>query len=299
MAFKITKQENFSYASPQEMYQDNKLKKIMGLLDYQAAMLEKYIEKYDRKILAMELPTGSGKTLVGLLIGEFRRLKNKEKIVYLCPTNQLVNQVVSHANEKYGLKATAFCGKQKEYNPKDKSSYMLANTIAVTTYSSFFAQNSFFSNADIIIMDDVHSSEDYIISNWTLELKKGTLEFSQIVELLRDIIDDNDYHYLTSDDLSADNRAWTNIVPMPLLAPKLTNILNIIRTNLSDGNNYYSFSRIEENLEECNMYLSSTSIMIRPWIAPTLTIPAFKATKQKILRLLPKITTTHYFGIML
>lgn len=68
MAFKTRKKEEFSYASPQEMYQDNKLKKIMGPLDYQAAMLDLYIKNIDQKTVALELPTGSGKTLVGLLI---------------------------------------------------------------------------------------------------------------------------------------------------------------------------------------------------------------------------------------
>lgn len=37
MAFKTRKKEVFLYSSPQEMYQDNKLKKIMGPLDYQVA----------------------------------------------------------------------------------------------------------------------------------------------------------------------------------------------------------------------------------------------------------------------
>lgn len=32
MAFKTRKKEDFFYSSPQEMYQDNKLKKIMGPL---------------------------------------------------------------------------------------------------------------------------------------------------------------------------------------------------------------------------------------------------------------------------
>ena len=49
MAFKTRKKEEFSYSSPQEMYQDNKLKKIMGPLDYQAVMLDKYIENYDER----------------------------------------------------------------------------------------------------------------------------------------------------------------------------------------------------------------------------------------------------------
>ncbi len=49
------------------------------------------------KDVALQLPTGSGKTLVGLLIGEWRRRKFKDKVVYLCPNKQLVHQAVSQA----------------------------------------------------------------------------------------------------------------------------------------------------------------------------------------------------------
>lgn len=164
MAFKTRKREEFSYTSPQEMYQDNKLKKIMGPLDYQAAMLDSYMENENRKTIALELPTGSGKTLVGLLIGEYRRRKNKEKVLFLCLTNQLVHQVVEQANSKFGLRAIAFCGKQRDYRPKDKTSFLMADAIGVTTYSSFFALYSFFEDTDVLIMDDVHSCEDYILS---------------------------------------------------------------------------------------------------------------------------------------
>ena len=118
MKFKTGKKEEFLYSSTQEMYQDNKLKKIMGPLDYQTSMLNLYIQNMDKKTVALELPTGSGKTLVGLLIGEYRRRKNKEKVLFLCPTNQLVHQVVQQSNLKYGLRAVAFCGKQKNYSPK-------------------------------------------------------------------------------------------------------------------------------------------------------------------------------------
>lgn len=51
-------------------------------------------EALNKTNIALELPTRSGKTLIGLLIGEFRRRKYREKVVYLCPTNQLVHQTV-------------------------------------------------------------------------------------------------------------------------------------------------------------------------------------------------------------
>lgn len=54
----------------------------MGPLDYQAAMLDLYIKNVDKKTVALELPTGSGKTLVGLLIGEYRRRKIKKKYCF-------------------------------------------------------------------------------------------------------------------------------------------------------------------------------------------------------------------------
>lgn len=146
MAFVTKKRTVFNYQSPVAMYHDNKSanKTIMGLLDYQRDMLEEYMKQYSAKNIAIELPTGSGKTLVGLVIGEFRRRKEHEKVVFLCPTNQLVNQVVEHANSKYGIKAIAFCGKQSEYSDKIKTDFLRTEAIAVTTYSSLFVQNTFF-----------------------------------------------------------------------------------------------------------------------------------------------------------
>ena len=284
MAFKIKKKESFSYLTPQEMYQDNKLKKIMGPLDYQASMLDLYMDHIDKKTIALELPTGSGKTLVGLLIGEFRRRKNKEKVLFLCPTNQLVNQVVKQANSKYGLKAIAFCGKQKDYQLKDKNSFVMAEAIGVTTYSSFFSCKTFFNDVDIIIMDDIHSCEDYIISNWTIQIDNDSSVFIEIANLIKPFISEIDYSNLTEDIYTNDAVSWCNMVPIPLLYDKIQEIYGILKQGLEYGtSNYYAFCRIAENLQECNIYISNKRILIRPWIAPTMTFEPFYKAKQKIL----------------
>lgn len=284
MAFKIRKREVFSYSSPQDMYQDNKLKKIMGPLDYQTAMLDLYIKNMEKRTVALELPTGSGKTLVGLLIGEYRRRKNKEKILFLCPTNQLVHQVVEQANLKYGLKAIAFCGKQKDYSPKDKSSFLMSEALGVTTYSSFFALNSFFKDVDVLIMDDVHSCEDYIISNWTIQIDSETTIFTEIAELLKNCISEVDYKYLLEEEYLPDVASWCNMLPMPLALNKLNELQLILQHGIESGtSNFYAYSRISENLQECNIYIANRKILIRPWIAPTMSFKAFADAKQRIL----------------
>ena len=284
MKFKTGKKEEFLYSSPQEMYQDNKLKKIMGPLDYQTSMLNLYIQNMDKKTVALELPTGSGKTLVGLLIGEYRRRKNKEKVLFLCPTNQLVHQVVQQSNLKYGLRAVAFCGNQKNYSPKDKSNFQMAETIGVTTYSSFFALHSFFKEVDVIIMDDVHSCEDYIISNWTIQIDNKSTAFREIVELLKPFINEIDYQYLLEDEYTPEVASWCNMVPMPVILNKLNELQIILQQAIeTESPNYYAYLRISENLKECNIYIANGKILIRPWIAPTMSFRAFSDAKQRIL----------------
>jgi hypothetical protein len=45
----------------------------------------------------------------------------------------------------------------------------------VTTYSSLFNTNPFFSNPGVIIVDDAHAAENYIASLWTLPGCDGAL----------------------------------------------------------------------------------------------------------------------------
>lgn len=74
MGFRINKTDNINFDTPQEMYSDYKNRKINGPLDYQSDMIDLYMEEaFEKPDVALELPTGSGKTLIGLLIGEFRR----------------------------------------------------------------------------------------------------------------------------------------------------------------------------------------------------------------------------------
>ena len=94
-SFKLVELDEFSYNTPQEMYADRKNRSIQSLFDHQSKMIDcllytsdLYMREFETRDVSLELPPGSGKTLVGLLIGEFRRLKNREKVVYCCLNKQ-------------------------------------------------------------------------------------------------------------------------------------------------------------------------------------------------------------------
>jgi replicative superfamily II helicase len=74
---------------------------VGALWSHQADHLRTYAEEHQHSPdVALELPTGSGKTLVGLLIAEWRRRTLGQRIGYACPTKQLARQVLSKARDQ-------------------------------------------------------------------------------------------------------------------------------------------------------------------------------------------------------
>ena len=84
--------------SPDRLFHDLQRRKHPSLFDHQGQILRSYHGNSPGEAdVALQLPTGTGKTLVGLLIAEWRRRKYGEKVVYLRPTRQHVNQVSAEA----------------------------------------------------------------------------------------------------------------------------------------------------------------------------------------------------------
>src|SRR5579871_3315071 len=174
MAFKIPEKRTVCPDDPESLFRDLRKKTVPGLLSHQADLLRSYLAVHTTHAdIALQLPTGSGKTLVGLLIAEWRRQMYRERVVYLCPTRQLVNPVAGQAAEKYGIDVQAFTGSRANYDAKASSAWLNAEAVAITTYSSLFNTNPFFDEPNLIILDDAHSAENYISSFWSLVIERS------------------------------------------------------------------------------------------------------------------------------
>lgn len=273
--------------SPYEIFRDLPRRKIPDALPHQKTMMELYSSTAANfKDVALQLPTGSGKTLVGLLIGEWRRRKFKDKVVYLCPNKQLVHQAVSQANDKYGLSVVGFTGSKKNYDTSDVAKYKQGECIAITTYSSVFNTNPFFDDADIIIVDDAHAAENYVTELWSLIIESSNKEHKAVHRalstLLKSYIDSISYTRLTGQWSNLSDRDWVDKIPTPLLIKLHDEICEILDEHTSMSNLRYPWSMLRHNLKACHLYLSSSEILIRPLIAPTWSHPAFDNAKQRI-----------------
>lgn len=288
MAFKSLEQADENIPeSPEKILRDLPRRKIPDVLHHQGEIMKSYTSQgVNEPDVALQLPTGSGKTLVGLLIAEWRRRKFSEKVVYLCPTIQLVNQVVEQANDQYGLTVNGFTGSISKYNPTKKAEYNNAIHVAVTTYSALFNTNPFFNDPDTIIVDDAHSSENYIASLWTLQIEREKGEHKalhhNICQVLKPKLNATNFARLNGQGNSLYDITWVDKLPGPELFELREELSSVLDTHTIDTDLIHSWSMIKDHLDACQLYMSTSDILIRPLIPPTWTHLPFQNAKQRI-----------------
>ena len=285
MAFKNTPPPSSAPDSPEKMILDLPRRKIKGALHHQGEVMRVYGEEaVKRSDVALQLPTGSGKTLVGLMIAEWRRRKFEERVVYLCPTKQLVNQVVEQAEQSYGLTVRGFTGTQRDYDPAAKSEYQNGDSVAVTTYSSLFNSNPFFSNADIIIVDDAHAAENYIASMWSMTISKydDPALFILIANLLCETIGIGSFTRMTSKLPGSFDAGWVDKIPTSKFWPLHHEFQALLDVHLEQKPVKHVWPLLRDHLDACHLYISPGEILLRPLIPPTWDFPAFAGAKQRI-----------------
>jgi len=287
MAFKKTTPAPKVPDSPDKILAQLPKKKIKGVLHHQGAMMQAYAKAaVEASDVALQLPTGSGKTLVGLLIAEWRRMKFQERVVYLCPTKQLVHQAVEQAQTQYGLNVNGFTGRSKDYVATAKAEYMNGSKIAITNYSSLFNRNPFFDSPHTIILDDAHAAENYVASYWNFRVEAERPEHAElhaaIARVLKPHISSRDYDRLMGNWFGLADRVWVDKIPGPLFYDIQDELRGVIDEFVRDLDAGYAWENVRDNLSGCQMYLSTHDIVIRPIIPPTWTYKPFANAKQRI-----------------
>lgn len=287
MAFKKPPPQTSVPDSPEKLFLDLPRRKIPGLLVHQGEMLRAYArEALTEKDVALQLPTGSGKTLVGLLLAEWRRRKFHERVLYLCPTNQLVNQVVEQAEDKYGLTVRGFTGKKENYDPNAKSEYWNAERVAVTNYSSLFNNYPFFESPDVILADDAHVAENYIAQMWSFRVERFKPEHKALhitlSAVLKPVLSTQSYARMAGDWETLNDKLWIDKLPTPAFVEIQNELVAAVDVHVGGLDLRYPWRLLSGNLQGCQLYIGASEILIRPLIPPTWTHEPFENAKQRV-----------------
>ena len=239
----------------------------------------------DSNDVAVELPTGAGKTLVGGLIGEWRRRSKGERVAYLCPTRQLAQQTAGNLRS-YGLPVVLLTGRVNTWSAADRARYTSSESIAVSVYSHVFNSNPAIDDAQMLVLDDAHAAESYVSSPWRVTIGREESAYQDVLAVIASALDP-----LVLNDLRGefpDSRFATTVyLASPLGVAQVSTELETalrIAANSSALNNEatYALTMMRGHIDRCLIYVSYRSLLIRPLIAPTGFHRAFESPQQRL-----------------
>jgi hypothetical protein len=266
------------YSSPEELFSNLTRVSSHGYLrGQQQDVLRSYAEDgVDASDVAFELPTGTGKTAVGLLIAEWKR-RMGQKAAYLALTNQLAGQVLLEAS-KLGISTADLRGTKATRDQTEVGRYLTGNSVAVTTYSNLFNAKPIINGAEILVLDDAHGGEHYVSDMWSVGVgsKNDGPLYSSLLAALRPALSDAQFSEVTeSRDFGVVQIADT--VRAPECIPPIREVLDQAK-----GDIQFAWQRIRAKLQACLFLLSPFEITIRPLIPPTHEHSPFADANQRI-----------------
>jgi hypothetical protein len=289
VAFKTVGVVTASYATPEALYRDlpRTPNAVPGLLAHQSDLLRTYAgEHLKTKDLALELPTGTGKTIPALVICEWWRRCRKSRVVYACPTDQLARQVAATA-EQEGVPAVVLTGSSRDWPLADLTRYDAAEAIIITTYSTVFnSKPKLDPHPDLLVFDDAHNGEQYVAEQYCVKVNRTGDDYSDVVafDRLLDVLSPGlsglALQRLRNTDAGIGARENVQLV-IPAQHDKMPEQLAEILSELPRPW-CFRYKMISKVLASCLVYLTHACIQIRPVIPSTSDNRVFTDAKQRL-----------------
>jgi hypothetical protein len=249
-----------------------------------AAYAEEHLDTAD---LAIEMPTGEGKTLLALLIADYA-LDREWSVAYLTGTRQLAERVEEEADD-LGLEVARFAA--RDYGGAKLHDYHQGEVVGVMNYWVYFNSRPVPRPADLVIFDDAHLAEQPLSGLQTLRIpdKQGParLLYQTICQLvvahtdaypgLRAMLDGTARPGTPPELLSF--RDWSAIADPARDAIEASPL--VTDEALKDDARYV-WPTVREHLTQCGVLIGPSGIEIRPYHPPTTLNSWYSRAKQRI-----------------
>ncbi|HDY87775.1 MAG TPA: DEAD/DEAH box helicase, partial [bacterium] len=261
-------------------------KKFKDLWPAQGDILEKYVKSkfMEKSDVAIELPTGGGKTLIALLIAEAWRRENKK--VAILSANKTLARQMKRETEQLGIPAVLMEGKGIDIPASDKRAYQRTNKIALMNYWVYFNQNPVVDNADLLIMDDAHLAEHCLHSLWSVEISRNEHN-NLFIDLITELINHFPEYAILQDALEGNSSSilateLLSFIEQINISDRFREIIDSSPSLELDRSLRYSWKRMRNSLNEVNIYLSLNSIWFRPCVYPLINNSQYRDATQRL-----------------
>jgi replicative superfamily II helicase len=272
--------------NPRDIF--NALPKPPGINDLyasQAEVLDEWFARRTNRDVVVKLHTGGGKTLVALLIAQSVMYETSEPVLYLAPTNQLVEQVLAKSKE-YGISAVRYT--RGEALPAE---FYDGKSVLVGAYETLFNGRSKFGvrgsgqevvKVGAIVLDDAHVALSSVRDAFTLNIsaKDHKEVYTELADRFRPAFRDVGRGGSFTDII---NGKEFGVIEVPSWAwhRKLDEVQQYLSGEVNDINPYV-WPFLRDNLGVCHCLFSKSVLSITPLFPPVDLLPTFDDAKRRI-----------------
>lgn len=230
--------------------------------DVQSEVWKKWFDVRNEKNVILKMNTGSGKTVVGLIMLQSCLNEGKGPAIYVVPDNYLVMQVIDEA-KRLGIFVTA---------DKDDYNYSNSKAILVTSIQTIVNGHSYFGMRECgnypigsIIIDDVHACMDKITDQFMIRINAETDAYRELIAIFSSSL--RDYNPKSYIDVVEMKDCRKNIlVPYWEWQRQQDNVYRILKkyNNKDNSEIYFGLPLLERSLDTCDCIITASTIEISP-----------------------------------
>ena len=271
--------------SPERLFEDLPRTRdgVPSLWSHQADMLREYVDQHlETADVALELPTGAGKTLPALLIAEWRRSARSERVLYACPTVQLAHQVRAEA-DRHSIPAVTLVGSHKLWDVADSARYERSDAVGICTYSTIFNSNPAPSPPGLLVFDDAHSADQFVGSAWSVSVDRRSEPdlYNLLLEAVGNELSGLQVQRLQSpspDPYTRRDVRMVSIAGMRRRAERIDRVLSAV----DDPRIKFSYSMVRDAVDRCLLFVGWEGFLLRPYLPPSSRHRHFAAATQRL-----------------
>ncbi len=266
--------------------------------DVQTQVWDHWFLRRQEKNLVIKMNTGSGKTVVGLLILKSCLNEGKGPAVYVVPDNYLVKQVTGEAKD-LGIEVT---------NDTNSHIFLSGKAILVINIYKLVNGKSVFGVGDegrkieigSIIIDDAHACIETVEDQFmlTIDTKSENTVYQEIYSCFKESL--HDQCYTKASEIENRDRDAYMQVPFWSWQGKISEISNILIKHKDEEWIKFVWPLIKESLPLSRCVVSSDKIEISPHCIPIDMIPSITNARRKIFMtatLVDDSILSSHFGI--
>ena len=246
--------------------------------DVQGEVWKQWFNVRQNKDTIIKMNTGSGKTLVALLILQSCLNEGVGPALYVVPDKFLVEQVKTQA-DALGLKVT---DTENDLDYQRKKAILVIGIQKLVNGKSIFGlreENNY--PIGSVVIDDMHACISCIQEQFSITVPRTNVLYNLIANLFYDDMNaqaEGRFNEIVNSQNTFDNM----MVPFWSWQEKITQVYQILASNRENDAVKFKFDLIKDCLKLSHCYISAKEISIIPNCTPIQKITSFDEAKRRI-----------------